>query len=66
MPQKFFEKEGIEDTRKGITKIVKDLSISQIRRLISPFSFALGIDLWPIIYGWIKKKRFDNEVFSNF
>jgi len=49
--------EGIGNIKNGIAELVKDLSISQVQSLILPFSFALGIDLWPIVYGWIKKRE---------
>jgi hypothetical protein len=48
--------EDSEDIQKGITKLIEDMSLSQVRRLTRPFSVSTGFDLWPIVEYWISAK----------
>jgi len=41
--------EGAAGIRDGVAGLVRDLSLSQVRRLVRPFSDRLGFDLWPLI-----------------
>lgn len=68
--QKFFEEEtqrreyplevqyleGSEGIQRGITKLVEDTSLLQVRGLVLPFSREVGFDLWPIVDRWIATK----------
>lgn len=57
LPIRYFE--GSEGIRQGIIKLVEDMSFSQVRRLVHPFTLRIGFDLWPVIEKWIimsKKK----------
>jgi len=52
--------EGSKDIQKGIPKIVEEMALSQVRRIIWPFSARIGFDLWPIVEYWISTKQ--NEI----
>jgi hypothetical protein len=52
--------EGSENIRKGIIKIVEEVALSQVRRMIWPFSARIGFELWPIVEYWISTKQ--NEI----
>ena len=52
--------EGSEDIQKSIPKIVEKMALSQVRRMIWPFSERIGFDLWPIVEYWIRTKQ--NEI----
>ncbi len=49
--------EGPENIQKGISEIVKDLALLQVRRVIQHFSIRIGFDLWPIVEHWINTKE---------
>lgn len=55
--------EGSGGIREGIAKLVGDMSLRQVRRLVQPFSGSLGFDLWPIVEQWINIKM--TEVSKN-
>jgi len=48
--------EGSENIQKGIVDIVEWLTLSQVHRVIQPFSLRIGFDLWPIVEHWINTK----------
>lgn len=52
-PIKIQHLEGPQDIQQGITKLVEDMSLLQVRRLVRPFSQAIGFELWPIVERWI-------------
>jgi len=52
--------EGLKNIQKGIPKIVEEMALSQVRRIIRPFSARIGFDLWPIVECWISTKQ--NEI----
>jgi len=49
--------EGPKNIQKGIPKIVEEMALSQVRRMIWPFSARIGFDLWPIVEYWISIKQ---------
>lgn len=73
--QKFFEEEtqrreypikiqyleGPEGIQRGITKLVENASLLQVRRLVVPFSRQVGFDLWPIVTLWIDTRMSKNK-----
>lgn len=48
--------EGPEQIRKEIPKIVEEIALLQARRIVEPFSFRTGFDLWPIVEYWFEHK----------
>ncbi|MDY6965636.1 MAG: toll/interleukin-1 receptor domain-containing protein [Halobacteriota archaeon] len=62
-PVKIQYLEGSENIRKDITKIVEDVTLSQVHRMIRPFSARIGFDLWSIVEYWIGIKQ--NDTFEN-
>ena len=49
--------EGSGNIKEGIPKIVKEMALSQARKIIIPFSFRIGFNLWPIVENWISMKQ---------
>jgi len=52
--------EGSEGIQDGVAKLIEDMSLSQVHRVIQPFSFRVGFDLWPVVEHWINIKM--NEI----
>lgn len=48
--------EGSKNIQKGITKIVEEMALSHMRRVIQPFSLIIGFNLTPIVECWINTK----------
>lgn len=48
--------EGSKNIQKGITKIVEERALLQVRKVIQPSSIRIGFDLWPIVEYWINTK----------
>jgi hypothetical protein len=48
--------EGSKNIQKSITKIVEEIALLQVRKVIRPFSIRIGFDLWPIVEYWINTK----------
>jgi hypothetical protein len=53
--------EGPDSIQQGIAKLVKDASLLQARRVVTPFSRWAGFDLWPIVESWLHAKEPKNE-----
>lgn len=51
--------EGADDIEAGVTQLVEFLSRLQARSLVLPLSRSVGIDLWPILDGWIEARTRD-------
>lgn len=49
--------EGTKNIPKGITNIVEEVALLQVRRVIRPISSGMGFDLWPIVEHWINTKN---------
>lgn len=45
--------EGSESIQHGVTKLIEDMSLLQVRRLVQPFSLRVSFELWPIVERWI-------------
>ena len=48
--------EGPNNIQKGIPKIIKEMALSQVRKVVRLFSIQVGFDLWPIVKYWIDMK----------
>jgi len=55
--------EGSEGIQHGVAKLIEDMSLLQVRRLIQPFSLRIGFNLWPIVEHWINIKK--NRISKN-
>ncbi len=49
--------EGTAGIEAGIEEVIKDMSTRQVRRLLTPFSERVGINLWPIVAQWLQKTQ---------
>lgn len=47
--------EGTADIEAGITQLIEDMSARRVRRLLTPFSERIGLNLWPIVARWLQK-----------
>jgi len=49
--------EGAENIEKGISDIITDLAVVQIRRVVWALSSDIGIDLWPLVSRWLDARK---------
>lgn len=57
------EHEMLKQIQENIPKIVEQLTLSQVKRMIQPFSNRVGFDLRPIVEYWLKYRA--NKVYKN-
>lgn len=48
--------EGSQNIPNGLTRILQEVALSQVRRVIRPFSERTGFDLWPVVEYWINTR----------
>jgi hypothetical protein len=56
-PVRIWYLEGPERIREDIPKIIEEIALSQARRMIEIFSIRLGLNLWPIVEYFLRKKK---------
>lgn len=49
--------EGTQNIPKGFTRIVEEMVLLQVQKVIRPFSIRTGFNLWPIVEYWINRKK---------
>jgi len=64
-PIEILQFEGTQAIEKGVTTLIERMSVSQMRRLLRPFSDRVGFDFWPVVQSWIQTRMTGKTIGSH-